>query len=457
MSSPIKKATTFIFPLCILGAFGGCPPPPNDNGAVGRLVDDPQSSLGALLTAGTGEKLGVLGEKAADGTLRRVTGGIFVDLNGNAIAFWIGEDGLPKFAVRGDSTLIFTNYTASTVDIITVGADATSTVSAGVAVDRNTLSELRAMASAGKLNRGRALAHDAKSTNTSKSFDEWYQDVVKGVAFAASVVMSGPVSAVLFETFQQSVFDAAVYETYYIEPDVFESDDYIELSVVRAETTAEQASTVCGPDSDGNGIGDACETNSPSSDVDEDGVPDSQDNCIHVFNSDQIDTDGDGIGNACDEPGNAFCDRAAGPHDNDHRVIGSPDDRKANIAAPYTTGSFSLACAFDNRITDGSGADLRIHGLSTIHNGTPSLTISLNNSLEATLNYAELRMHQNGDLIDIDLGEYFSNLQEESYQLRLRFSIRSTTQGRTCSLGICFTNYSSAFVDAIEVLHGNAE
>lgn len=45
------------------------------------------------------------------------------------------------------------------------------------------------------------------------------------------------------------------------------------------------------------GIGDACEP-----DQDMDGVTDGSDNCPDVSNDDQADTDGDGIGDACDEP-----------------------------------------------------------------------------------------------------------------------------------------------------------
>jgi len=52
-------------------------------------------------------------------------------------------------------------------------------------------------------------------------------------------------------------------------------------------------------DEDGDGIGDACEE--ADNDADDDGVLDEDDNCPHEPNPDQEDTDGDGIGDACDD------------------------------------------------------------------------------------------------------------------------------------------------------------
>ncbi len=53
-------------------------------------------------------------------------------------------------------------------------------------------------------------------------------------------------------------------------------------------------------DTNGNGIGDACE-NHGEPDADCDGRPDTADNCVDVWNVDQADDDRDGVGNVCDD------------------------------------------------------------------------------------------------------------------------------------------------------------
>lgn len=50
-------------------------------------------------------------------------------------------------------------------------------------------------------------------------------------------------------------------------------------------------------DDDNDGVGDVCDT---GLDTDGDGVPDEEDNCPTTSNSDQKDSDGDGIGDVCD-------------------------------------------------------------------------------------------------------------------------------------------------------------
>ncbi len=70
------------------------------------------------------------------------------------------------------------------------------------------------------------------------------------------------------------------------------------------------------PDSDGDGIGDACDP-----DDDNDGVLDDVDNCPNTPNADQTDTDGDGIGDACDN-----CPNDSNPDQLDSDGDGIGDD-----------------------------------------------------------------------------------------------------------------------------------
>ena len=55
-------------------------------------------------------------------------------------------------------------------------------------------------------------------------------------------------------------------------------------------------------DSDGDGIGDVCDS-SPYNDLDNDGIKDDIDNCMNDYNPDQNDIDGNGQGDACDFEG----------------------------------------------------------------------------------------------------------------------------------------------------------
>lgn len=70
-------------------------------------------------------------------------------------------------------------------------------------------------------------------------------------------------------------------------------------------------------DSNGNGVGDACET---TVDTDADGIPDTTDNCPTISNTAQIDTDVDGVGDACDN-----CPNVANPSQADTDADGVGD------------------------------------------------------------------------------------------------------------------------------------
>jgi len=81
-------------------------------------------------------------------------------------------------------------------------------------------------------------------------------------------------------------------------------------------------------DSNGNGIGDACEV---TVDTDADGIPDSQDNCPTIPNTTQIDTDADGVGDACD---NCPTTPNANQADTDADGVGDACDNCPIIANP---------------------------------------------------------------------------------------------------------------------------
>ncbi len=95
-------------------------------------------------------------------------------------------------------------------------------------------------------------------------------------------------------------------------------------------------------DADGDGIGDACDAcpADPANDADGDGVCGDRDNCSQAANPDQVDADGDGIGDACDacpaDPANDpdgdgvcsdddNCPRAANPDQADEDGDGAGD------------------------------------------------------------------------------------------------------------------------------------
>jgi YVTN family beta-propeller protein len=82
----------------------------------------------------------------------------------------------------------------------------------------------------------------------------------------------------------------------------------------------------CGPDADGDGVGDDCdncpdEPNPAQEDADADGVGDPCDNCPDAANGAQLDSDGDGPGDACDN-----CPRIANPGQEDADGDGVGDD-----------------------------------------------------------------------------------------------------------------------------------
>jgi MYXO-CTERM domain-containing protein len=89
-------------------------------------------------------------------------------------------------------------------------------------------------------------------------------------------------------------------------------------------------------DTDGDGIGDACDKQNDT-DLDEDGTGNTTDNCPFVENPDQADSDADGVGDACDT-GN-----------------GAPDGDADGDGVPNNMDNCSLATNPDQTDGDGDG------------------------------------------------------------------------------------------------------
>jgi hypothetical protein len=77
-----------------------------------------------------GEQLAVLSD---DG--QTVTGGVYTTKDGDSLVVWGGPDGLPRRAQGNGATLLFENYTDSTVDVAILGPDGSTEILRGIAVD----------------------------------------------------------------------------------------------------------------------------------------------------------------------------------------------------------------------------------------------------------------------------------------------------------------------------------
>ena len=77
-----------------------------------------------------GEQLAVLSD---DG--QTVTGGVYTTKDGDSLVVWAGPDGLPRRAQGNGATLLFENYTDSTVDVAILGPDGSTEILRGIAVD----------------------------------------------------------------------------------------------------------------------------------------------------------------------------------------------------------------------------------------------------------------------------------------------------------------------------------
>lgn len=75
-----------------------------------ELYNSPDSPIAYEVMGNGGEKMLILADKALDGSVQAFTGGAYVQPDGDALYFWYGNDGLPKYVVSEPYLYQFSNY-----------------------------------------------------------------------------------------------------------------------------------------------------------------------------------------------------------------------------------------------------------------------------------------------------------------------------------------------------------
>lgn len=231
------------------------------------VVPDPSTSIVAVLSIeGSEEQLSVLGEKTSSGVLERVTGATFRDGLGRTITFWLGVDGLPQVAVVDSSTFFLTNYGTSTVDVLLVTENGEGQLAEQVQINEDKLTDLRndlassaSRSSYEMLSRGQAIrlaelswAKVVRIVTTGAFVVCCVGAAVTGAYPALPICCGGAIVSIGTDVVLDSQIEIRETQSVNI-------DTVWEASLVSAQATVGNAQDICGGDSDGDGVGDACD------------------------------------------------------------------------------------------------------------------------------------------------------------------------------------------------------
>ncbi len=222
-----------------------------------------------------------------------------------------------------------------------------------------------------------------------------------------------------------------------------EIPDIDEDGILNAEDNCRYHSNPDQADTDGDGLGDACDP-TPNGDDDNDGIDNAVDNCLTTVNTDQADTDNDGLGNACDPT-------PTGDDDNDG--IDNAIDNCLNTANPDQTDTDGdgIGDACDPTPTGDDDIDGVDNSFDICPDSTTGSIVDANGCLILPSDNFEIEVtsetcpgKNNGELI-ISADEthnYVAAINETDYDFTSRLTVDNLMPG---SYDICITVVGETF------------